>query len=489
MIDRIRKQARLFTGDETIAMAVAAQPQLAVAMKEAVAEASDAVEVVGVEKAQAKAAAAATTAAKAAGVDAGVLTELVKATVRKERGQRLEAPVLDAVQASSATGSAITERNEESLRYACADFVLVGRIDGYEEDTGTVIEAKNRTSAPRNPPRPPPEHDLIQMRAYMAMKPAPFAQLVERYPDGTKRETLIMHDDHAWGLLCQRVKEMVTDRLRGITVADVETLTYNMLIHCSDDSGTGALQPRGRGRSSMQWRGAGAASALGGLELPLFGGMLPPDLLQLAGLDEETMLALVCAASLHSSGAAGGLLRAGATAGLRGDVLLVVDDDDAEDGAAGRSSSAAGSASSGSSASGEASSSGNISGAAAALLLGGNVAGMAVGIDGVVAALLTSDASARVAGATTAEMAGSPASDEASGTAPNTADIQPRAAPESAVSADVPIDSSAVVDGASAAAAVVAPPARAAAEAASGAPAPSTPATSCAPAAAPLADA
>ena len=134
-------------------------------------------------------------AARFPGIPENVRREIVKecaSDIQKQRGLRNENEVLD--QYEVATDTVVTERNT-CMRYATFDtFKLCGRIDGYVASLNRIVDSKERT---RHWPKVP-VYDEIQLRVYMELMKCPEAELVERFPNGQKRNTVFMRDDDEW---------------------------------------------------------------------------------------------------------------------------------------------------------------------------------------------------------------------------------------------------------------------------------------------------
>jgi hypothetical protein len=113
------------------------------------------------------------------------------------RGVALEAPTLDASQ--QCTGSVVSERNTTLRLLRTPWYTIGGRVDGYDKALRRVIEVKVR----RRFWSAPPPYDLVQLRVYMHMlqsetigeTEAVSGMLLERFPDNTTRETILLLDE------------------------------------------------------------------------------------------------------------------------------------------------------------------------------------------------------------------------------------------------------------------------------------------------------
>jgi hypothetical protein len=107
----------------------------------------------------------------------------------KTRGNVNENAILDSHEKD--TGVKIVERNTKSFTRPYDKFMLTGRTDGYVTELNRIVDSKERTRYFTEPPL----YDEIQMRSYMAIFDIPEAELIERFPDGTKRTTLYKADE------------------------------------------------------------------------------------------------------------------------------------------------------------------------------------------------------------------------------------------------------------------------------------------------------
>jgi hypothetical protein len=152
-----------------------------------------------------------------------VLKPVVEASVIKERGTRMEAAVLDTYEAAHATK--VGMRNDKRMHLRAATYTITGCIDGFDELKSQIIEVKNR----RRLWARVPEYDIIQVRVYLAIlascKDVPLlsGKLVERFPGGDVRETLVPHCLEEWAridseltALAERVQTMTEDSIRDL---------------------------------------------------------------------------------------------------------------------------------------------------------------------------------------------------------------------------------------------------------------------------------
>jgi hypothetical protein len=152
-----------------------------------------------------------------------VLKPVVEASVIKERGTRMEAAVLDTYEASHATK--VGMRNDKRMHLRAPAYTITGCIDGFDELKSQIIEVKNR----RRLWARVPEYDIIQVRVYLAILafneklPLLSGKLVERFPGGDVRETLVPHCLEEWAridaeltALAERVQTMTEDSIREL---------------------------------------------------------------------------------------------------------------------------------------------------------------------------------------------------------------------------------------------------------------------------------
>lgn len=124
-------------------------------------------------------------------VRSSIIDECVS-DIHKQRGTKNENAVLN--QYEAATNTKVTDRNT-CMRYAnCGAYKLCGRIDGYVAELNRVVDSKER----RVKWPEVPMYDEIQLRVYMELMDCPEAELVERFPDGTTRNTIFKRDPAIW---------------------------------------------------------------------------------------------------------------------------------------------------------------------------------------------------------------------------------------------------------------------------------------------------
>lgn len=180
--------------------------------------------------------------------DAGLVKAGVAQAVAMARGSALEAAALDGYEARRGPGTVVGARNARMTYLRTPRYVVGGRIDGYDAARRVVIEAKNRKRAWASPPA----YDLVQVRVYVRMlaeedakakarakagakrtatddaeeaaEPPPITGiLLERFPDGSTRETVVEDDPEAWAAIHAGL-EAVADRFAALTEADVAAL-------------------------------------------------------------------------------------------------------------------------------------------------------------------------------------------------------------------------------------------------------------------------
>lgn len=133
------------------------------------------------------------------------VVSVIGSEVQKRRGTHMESKAED--DHAETTGKEITNRNS-STRYECPEYTIFGYIDGMQD--GCVVETKNRKRVWREPP----EYDLIQLRCYMKMKGDIDGLLLERFPNGSTRETKLKWNPTEWqpihSSLCSVANEINT---------------------------------------------------------------------------------------------------------------------------------------------------------------------------------------------------------------------------------------------------------------------------------------
>jgi len=132
--------------------------------------------------------------------------------VAKKRGLQNEDKILNTYEADKKV--VVTERNTKMLRMDKEEFILVGRTDGFVAELNRVVDSKDRTTYWKTVP----VYDEIQLRVYMHMMDAKDAELVEKFPNGTKRNTVFENDPEIWAdieanlrLTTRRMCEILAD--------------------------------------------------------------------------------------------------------------------------------------------------------------------------------------------------------------------------------------------------------------------------------------
>lgn len=133
--------------------------------------------------------------------------------VAKKRGLQNEDKILNTYEADRKV--VVTERNTKMLRMEKDTFVLVGRTDGYVAEMNRIVDSKDRTRYWDTVPL----YDEIQLRVYMHMANANDSELVEKFPNGTKRNTVFENDPEIWedieANLCvvtRKMQEILTNK-------------------------------------------------------------------------------------------------------------------------------------------------------------------------------------------------------------------------------------------------------------------------------------
>jgi hypothetical protein len=152
-----------------------------------------------------------------------VAQPVIEAAIVKERGIQLEQAVLNGYESKHDT--TVDMRNSQRYQLRGENYVITGYIDGFDSVNNVLIEVKNR----RRHWRMVPVYDLIQMRVYLAMlaphKDSLSGKLVERFPDGTVRETSVPNCDKEWARIQTELCK-VSKRAQALTEEDV----INMVI-------------------------------------------------------------------------------------------------------------------------------------------------------------------------------------------------------------------------------------------------------------------
>jgi len=149
--------------------------------------------------------------------------------VHQQRGSRLETQSIQ--QYEQTTQSTIKQRNTQQLKKSYDPyFLLTGRIDGYNEQTQTILEIKTRATGGKNinpvtgketlyrrstsesvldNPNTFP-HDIIQVRCYMEMKNAQFAEISEHY-QGMNQPiiTRIQRNEQEWNRIYLKLLQTI----------------------------------------------------------------------------------------------------------------------------------------------------------------------------------------------------------------------------------------------------------------------------------------
>lgn len=136
--------------------------------------------------------------------------------VSKKRGLQNEDKILNTYEADRKV--VVTERNTRMLRMDKEEFVLVGRTDGFVAEQNRVVDSKDRTTYWKTVP----VYDEIQLRVYMHMMDAKDSELVEKFPNGTKRNTVFENDPEVWADIEAKLR-LTTRRMVDI-LADASSL-------------------------------------------------------------------------------------------------------------------------------------------------------------------------------------------------------------------------------------------------------------------------
>lgn len=128
----------------------------------------------------------------------------VRGKVNQQRGLANEDTILNVYEAD--TGNEVSERNTRTFKKDFGSFKMVGRTDGYVATLNRIVDSKDRT---RKWPSVP-IYDEIQLRVYMNLANASDSELIERFPNGTKRNTVFVNDPVKWKLLEDAARDAVT---------------------------------------------------------------------------------------------------------------------------------------------------------------------------------------------------------------------------------------------------------------------------------------
>jgi hypothetical protein len=133
--------------------------------------------------------------------------------VAKKRGLQNEDKILNTYEADRKV--VVTERNTKMLRMEKDTFVLVGRTDGFVAELNRIVDSKDRTTYWKTVPI----YDEIQLRVYMHMTGATDSELIEKFPNGTKRNTVFENDPEIWAdieanlrLVTRKMQEILTNK-------------------------------------------------------------------------------------------------------------------------------------------------------------------------------------------------------------------------------------------------------------------------------------
>ena len=137
------------------------------------------------------------------------MKEAVEGDVRMKRGNILEKKELNKMQ--SRRGTKIVNRNScfytttielgeyQSVNYTA---IVTGKIDGYEEETGKLIESKHRRSRLFNDV---PLYEKVQCEIYMRMIDVNECVHCENYNEKSN-ETVIQKDDIFWNQILENLR-------------------------------------------------------------------------------------------------------------------------------------------------------------------------------------------------------------------------------------------------------------------------------------------
>lgn len=149
--------------------------------------------------------------------------------VAKKRGLQNEDSILNTYESERKV--VVTERNTRMLRMEKDDFTLVGRTDGFVAEQNRVVDSKDRTTYWKTVP----VYDEIQLRVYMHLLDAKDSELIEKFPNGTRRATVFENDPEEWADIESKL-HLVTRRMRDILVdaSSLEELVFKNTVENGD---------------------------------------------------------------------------------------------------------------------------------------------------------------------------------------------------------------------------------------------------------------
>ena len=136
--------------------------------------------------------------------------------VSKKRGLQNEDSILNTYESERKV--VVIERNTRMLRMEKDDFTLVGRTDGFVAEQNRVVDSKDRTTYWKTVP----VYDEIQLRVYMHLLDATDSELIEKFPNGSRRATVFVNDPEEWADIESKL-HLVTRKMRDI-LADASSL-------------------------------------------------------------------------------------------------------------------------------------------------------------------------------------------------------------------------------------------------------------------------
>jgi hypothetical protein len=136
--------------------------------------------------------------------------------VSKKRGLQNEDSILNTYESERKV--VLIERNTRMLRMEKDDFTLVGRTDGFVAEQNRVVDSKDRTTYWKTVP----VYDEIQLRVYMHLLDAKDSELIEKFPNGSRRATVFVNDPEEWADIESKL-HLVTRKMRDI-LADASSL-------------------------------------------------------------------------------------------------------------------------------------------------------------------------------------------------------------------------------------------------------------------------
>ena len=101
--------------------------------------------------------------------------------------------------------------------YVGSNYTIIGISDGVRGDQ--VVEVKNRKRIWATPPN----YDIIQLRVYLKIYKKSTGVLVEKHPDGSVRETIVIDDEDEWKKINIKLTRMAI-QIKSMTIEDIKAI-------------------------------------------------------------------------------------------------------------------------------------------------------------------------------------------------------------------------------------------------------------------------